>query len=179
MIISSFFHRYVAALLRERRSDRREGGRPSDPPQQLPPDVLFRKGQALRIPDEGDRCQLAVRPPFGTIRFIVYATRLPMSQVNLQSTTGGIFKYRASPKAFGRSVPTSSRRARNRARNSARRPGTSGPCHANNGDFVKSPHAALHFLLPFDRLRASSTPCHGELVEPRAPCLWSFLRRRP
>ena len=27
-----------------------------------------------------------------------------MSQVNLQATTDGIFKYRASPKAFGRSV---------------------------------------------------------------------------
>lgn len=64
----------------------------------------FEKDRLYRIPDEGDRYQLAVRPPFGTIRFIVYATRLPMSQVNLQSTTGGIFKYRASPKAFGRSV---------------------------------------------------------------------------
>ncbi|MCX5818899.1 MAG: DUF4384 domain-containing protein [Deltaproteobacteria bacterium] len=64
----------------------------------------FEKDRPYRIPDEGDRYQLSVRPPFGTIRFIVYATRLPMSQVNLQSTTGGIFKYRASPKAFGRSV---------------------------------------------------------------------------
>lgn len=64
----------------------------------------FEKDKLYRIPDEGDRYQLAVRPPFGKIRFIVYATRLPMSQVNLQSTTGGIFKYRASPKAFGRSV---------------------------------------------------------------------------
>jgi hypothetical protein len=40
----------------------------------------------------------------GTIRFMVYATLLPMSQVNLQFTTGGIFKNRASAKAFGRSV---------------------------------------------------------------------------
>jgi hypothetical protein len=64
----------------------------------------FEKDRPYRIPDEGDRYQLSARPPFGTIRFIVYATRLPMSQVNLQSTTGGIFKYRASAKAFGRSV---------------------------------------------------------------------------
>ena len=64
----------------------------------------FEKEKRYRIPDEGDRYQLAVQPPLGTIRFIVHATRLPMSQVNLQSTTGGIFKYRASAKAFGRSV---------------------------------------------------------------------------
>jgi hypothetical protein len=64
----------------------------------------FEKDRTYRIPDEGDRYQLSVHPPFGTIRFIVYATRLPLSQVNLQTTTGGIFKYRASQKAFGRSV---------------------------------------------------------------------------
>ncbi len=64
----------------------------------------FEKGKLYRIPDEGDRYQLQVKPPLGTTRFTVHATRLPMSQVNLQSTTGGIFKYRASAKAFGRSV---------------------------------------------------------------------------
>jgi len=64
----------------------------------------FVKDKLYRIPDEGDRYQLDVRPPFSAIRFIVYATRLPMSQVNLQATTGGIFKYRSSPQAFGRSV---------------------------------------------------------------------------
>ena len=64
----------------------------------------FEKEKLYQIPDEGDRYQLTVQPPLGTIRFIVHATRLPMSQVNLQSTTGGIFKYRASAKAFGRSV---------------------------------------------------------------------------
>lgn len=66
--------------------------------------TTFEKGKLYRIPDEGDRFQLAVQPPFGTIRFMVHATRLPMSQVNLQPTAGGIFKYRASAKAFGRSV---------------------------------------------------------------------------
>lgn len=66
--------------------------------------AFFEKDKLYRIPDEGDRYRLAVQPPFGAIRFIVYATRLPMSQVNLQATTGGIFKYRSSPKAFGRSV---------------------------------------------------------------------------
>lgn len=64
----------------------------------------FEKDKLYRIPDEGDRYQLVVRPPFGAIRFIVYAARLPMSQVNLQATAGGIFKYRSSPQAFGRSV---------------------------------------------------------------------------
>lgn len=53
---------------------------------------------------EGDRYELKVQPPFGTIRFIVYATRLPMSHVNLKTTAGGIFQYRGSEKSFRNSV---------------------------------------------------------------------------
>ncbi|MHB8829130.1 MAG: DUF4384 domain-containing protein [Syntrophales bacterium] len=64
----------------------------------------FEKGKRYRIPDEGDRYELSAQPPFGTVRFVVYATSLPMSQVNLTTTTGGIFKYRSSEKFFGRSV---------------------------------------------------------------------------
>lgn len=64
----------------------------------------FEKGKRYCLPDEGDRYQLTVQPPFGTVRFIVYATSLPMSQVNLATATGGIFRYRGSEKFFGRSV---------------------------------------------------------------------------
>lgn len=64
----------------------------------------FEKGKRYLIPDEGDRYNLTAQPPFGTVRFVVYATSLPMSQVNLTTTTGGIFKYRSSEKFFGRSV---------------------------------------------------------------------------
>jgi len=65
---------------------------------------VFEKDQRYLLPDEGDRYQLAVRPPFGVIRFIVYATRLPMSHVNLKTIIGGIYEYPSSRKAFGRSV---------------------------------------------------------------------------
>ncbi len=64
----------------------------------------FEKGRRYVIPDEGDRYELKVQPPFGTIRFIVYATRLPMSQVNLKTTAGGIFQYRGSEQSFRNSV---------------------------------------------------------------------------
>jgi hypothetical protein len=65
---------------------------------------VFKKDRPYRLPDEGDRYQLTVKPPFGTIRFIVYATRLPMSHVNLKTIGGGIYEYRSSLKNFGRSV---------------------------------------------------------------------------
>jgi len=64
----------------------------------------FEKGRRYRIPDEGDRYELSAQPPFGTVRFVVYATSLPMSQVNLTTATGGTFRYRSSEKFFGRSV---------------------------------------------------------------------------
>ncbi len=64
----------------------------------------FEKDRRYQIPDEGDRYQLSADEPLGKIRFIVYATPLPMSQVNLTTTTGGVYKYRSSEKFFGRSV---------------------------------------------------------------------------
>lgn len=64
----------------------------------------FLKGKQYTLPDEGDRYELSAQPPFGLTRFIVYATSLPMSQVNLTTTTGGIFRYRSSRKSFSRSV---------------------------------------------------------------------------
>lgn len=65
---------------------------------------VFEKDKNYRLPDEGDRYQLDVQRPFGVIRFIVYATRLPMSHVNLKTISGGIYEYPSSQKAFGRSV---------------------------------------------------------------------------
>lgn len=65
---------------------------------------VFKKDRPYRLPDEGDRYQLIVKPPFGNIRFIVYATRLPMSHVNLKTISAGIYEYRSSLRNFGRSV---------------------------------------------------------------------------
>ncbi len=66
--------------------------------------AVFEKGRRYRLPDEGDRYRLEVRPPFGVVRFVVYAARLPMSHVNLKTIGGGIYEYRSGRNAFGRSV---------------------------------------------------------------------------
>jgi hypothetical protein len=65
---------------------------------------VFRKDKRYLLPDEGDRYALTVRPPFGVLRFVVYATRLPMSHVNFKTIGDGIYEYRSSLKAFARSV---------------------------------------------------------------------------
>ena len=65
---------------------------------------FFEKNKRYLIPDEGDRYELRIKPPFGTVRFIAYATSLPMSQVNLKTTGGGIFQYRGSDQSFRNSV---------------------------------------------------------------------------
>jgi hypothetical protein len=65
---------------------------------------FLEKDRRYIIPDEGDRYELKSQPPFGTIRFVAYASRLPMSQVNLKTITGGIFQYRGLEKSFHNSV---------------------------------------------------------------------------
>jgi hypothetical protein len=64
----------------------------------------FEKGKRYVIPDEADRYEILVEPPFGTIRFVVYAAPLPMHQVNLKTTAGGILQYRGSEESFHSSV---------------------------------------------------------------------------
>lgn len=65
---------------------------------------FFEKDRRYVIPDEGDRYELKSQPPFGTIRFVAYASHLPMSQVNLKTITGGISQYRGSEQSFHNSV---------------------------------------------------------------------------
>ncbi len=65
---------------------------------------VFEKDKHYRIPDEGDRHRIEILPPFGAVRFVVYASRLPMSHINMKTLGGGIYEYRSSRDAFGRSV---------------------------------------------------------------------------
>ncbi len=64
----------------------------------------FEKDRRYDIPGDKDRYELKVQPPFGSIRFITYATSLPMTQVNLKTIAGGIFQYRGSEQSFRNSV---------------------------------------------------------------------------
>jgi hypothetical protein len=65
---------------------------------------VFEKDKRYRLPDEGDRHRIEIVPPFGAMRFVVYASRLPMSHINMKTLGGGIYEYRSSREAFGRSV---------------------------------------------------------------------------
>lgn len=65
---------------------------------------FFKKGKTYKIPDEGDRFNLQVSQPFGTESFVVYATQLPMSHINMKTIAGGLYQYRASMPSFERSV---------------------------------------------------------------------------
>jgi len=50
-------------------------------------------------------------------------------------------------------------------------------CQLNFDGFVKS-HSVRrggHFIFSFDFAQDGLNKCHGELVEPRAPCIMSFL----
>ena len=65
---------------------------------------FFKKGKTYKIPDEGDRFNLQVSQPFGTESFVVYATSLPMSHINMKTIAGGLYQYRGSMPFFERSV---------------------------------------------------------------------------
>ncbi|MBE9546328.1 MAG: DUF4384 domain-containing protein [Proteobacteria bacterium] len=65
---------------------------------------LFKKGETYRIPDEGDRFDLKVFPPFGTERFIVYASELPLSRINMKTIAKGLYRYRGTKRSLDRSV---------------------------------------------------------------------------
>jgi hypothetical protein len=53
----------------------------------------FEAGKVYRIPDEGDRFDLTVSPPFGEDRIVVYASELPLGAVPMEAAGGGLRKY--------------------------------------------------------------------------------------
>jgi len=65
---------------------------------------LFKKGRTYRIPDEGDRFNLEVSPPFGIERIIVFASELPLSRINMKTIAKGLYKYRGTKRYLERSV---------------------------------------------------------------------------
>jgi hypothetical protein len=53
----------------------------------------FKGGTTYKIPDTGDQFDLTVSPPFGTDRIVVYASEVPLGQVNMQSIGKGLSLY--------------------------------------------------------------------------------------
>ena len=65
---------------------------------------FFKRGKIYTIPDEGDRFDLEVHPPFGVERIIVYASDLPLSLRNMKTVAKGIYAYRGKESSLGKSV---------------------------------------------------------------------------
>lgn len=65
---------------------------------------LFKKERTYKIPDEGDRFDLKVFPPFGIEKVIVYASELPLSRINMKTIAKGLYKYRGKRQSLDRSV---------------------------------------------------------------------------
>jgi hypothetical protein len=54
---------------------------------------FFKGGTTYKIPDEEDRFDLTVSPPFGKDKIIVYASEVPLGQVPMQEIGGGLSAY--------------------------------------------------------------------------------------
>lgn len=62
---------------------------------------FFRGGKTYYIPDEADRFDLQVSPPYGEDQIIVYASEVPLGDVEMESAGQGLKLYRGSRKSLG------------------------------------------------------------------------------
>ncbi len=60
----------------------------------------FKSGVVYKIPDEGDRFELTVAPPFGQDRIIVYASEVPLGHVTTEKTGNGLRRYTGDTRSF-------------------------------------------------------------------------------
>ncbi|MFO8047716.1 MAG: DUF4384 domain-containing protein [Desulfosudaceae bacterium] len=56
----------------------------------------FNGQQVYRIPDEQDRFDLRIIPPFGQDRIVVYASEAPLGNVEMDPIGSGLREYRGS-----------------------------------------------------------------------------------
>ncbi len=61
---------------------------------------FFKGGQTYSIPDAGDRFDLKVSPPFGKDKIVVYASEVPLGNVEMESAGQGLNLYRGTVKSF-------------------------------------------------------------------------------
>ena len=57
---------------------------------------FFRSGRVFKIPDKGDVFQLNVSPPYGVDTIVVFASEVPLGNVNLEPAGQGLNRYRGS-----------------------------------------------------------------------------------
>ncbi|MDF1591107.1 MAG: DUF4384 domain-containing protein [Desulfobacterales bacterium] len=60
----------------------------------------FEAGKVYKIPDQGDLFSLTVSPPYGEDQIVVYASEVPLGQVNLQQMGQGLSRYQGTRSAL-------------------------------------------------------------------------------
>ncbi|MEW6673459.1 MAG: DUF4384 domain-containing protein [Thermodesulfobacteriota bacterium] len=60
----------------------------------------FEAGKVYKIPDQGDLFSLTVSPPYGEDQIVVYASEVPLGQVNLQQVGQGLARYQGTRSAL-------------------------------------------------------------------------------
>jgi len=62
---------------------------------------FFKKDTVYNIPDTGDLFTLAASPPFGQDKIVVYASEIPIGDMQMEPAGNGLNKYNGSQKTFG------------------------------------------------------------------------------
>jgi len=61
---------------------------------------FFEAGKVYKIPDQGDHFDLKVTPPYGDDQIVVYASDVPLGQVNMESMGRGLSRYKGSQESL-------------------------------------------------------------------------------
>jgi len=61
---------------------------------------FFEAGKVYKIPDQGDRFDLKVVPPYGKDQIVVYASDVPLGNVSMEQIGQGLSQYRGSRKTL-------------------------------------------------------------------------------
>ena len=61
---------------------------------------FFEAGKTYKIPDRGDHFTLTVSPPYGEDQIVVYASEVPLGQVDMEEVGQGLSRYRGTRSAF-------------------------------------------------------------------------------
>jgi len=60
----------------------------------------FESGKVYKIPDQEDLFSLTVSPPYGEDQIVVYASEVPLGQINLQQVGQGLARYQGTRSAL-------------------------------------------------------------------------------
>jgi len=61
---------------------------------------LFNAGVEYKIPDNSDKFELTVSPPYGVDKIVVYASAVPLGPVPMESVGNGLHRYKGTTKSL-------------------------------------------------------------------------------